>query len=246
MRLRITVGEKDEKYKFPWSYNYFIASSIYYLLRKYYPKYSLVIHTKGWSIKNKNLKLFTFSPFFPKKIYFEKEYILMVGPLTFLISSPDTLFIELLENAILKEKCMKFFRYTMPVLNVKVFEIKDLKKKNLLKTLSPVVISIKEKKGDRFYSVYISPESPFFKKRLKEIICLKFEAFTGEKISVDDIEIKTRNFSSKLLRIKSVNLKAYNAEIEVESDIQIIRFLIDSGLGEKTSMGFGMVEKLKA
>gem|GEM_PF-5028468 len=242
LRLKVVVGEEKE-YSIPWSYNYFVASAIYYLLEKYNPKYSFLIHSKGWRYKNKNFKLFTFSPLFPRKIFFKKDYLIMVGPLTFILSSPDSVFIEILENAFKRERMLRFLKYRLPVLKTKMFEVKDIERELMLRTLSPLVVSTKEKRGDRIYSIYLSPDSELFEKRLKEIISEKFECFTGEKLYHTDIDIKCHSFSSKLFSIKNIKVKGYQGVFSIKTDVQVMRFLIDSGLGEKTSMGFGMVEK---
>ncbi len=169
----------------------------------------------------------------------------MVGPLTFIISSPDSVFIDILEEAFKRERILRFLKYRLPLLKTKVFEIKDIQRELVVETLSPLVISKKEVREDKIYSVYLSPDSKAFEKRLKEIISEKFECFTGERIFEKDIDINCFSFSSKLLSIKNIKIKGYKGIFSIKSDIQVTRFLIDSGLGEKTSMGFGMVEKRK-
>ncbi|MEO0268497.1 MAG: CRISPR-associated endoribonuclease Cas6 [candidate division WOR-3 bacterium] len=242
MRLKLLVGE-DKEYKIPWSYNYFLASSIYYLLSKYSLKFSYNIHSKGWSYKNKNFKLFSFSPLFPQKISFEKDYILMIGPLTFILSSPDSVFIEILESVLKKEGFLKLLCYNLPVLKTKIFEISEINNELKAKTLSPLVVSQSKKEGNKSFSIYLSPETEHFYHKLKEIIKDKFECFTGERLSDYDIEIMCESYKSKLYSIKNIKVKGYMATLNLRGNIQVLRFIMDSGLGEKTSMGFGMVEK---
>jgi len=244
LRLKVVFGNGGE-YIIPWSYNYFLASLIYHLLEKYNPKYSFLIHSRGWGYRNKRFKLFTFSPLFPKKIFLKKEHLIMIGPLTFILSSPDSVFIEIMENAFRREKVLRFLKYRLPVLKTKVFEVEDIERELMVKTLSPLVVSKRKKRGDKIYSIYLSPDSELFEKRLKEIILEKFECFTGEKPLETDIDIKCLSSSSKLFSIKNIKVKGYKGVFLIKSDVEIMRFLIDSGLGEKTSMGFGMVEKNK-
>ncbi|MEN3044262.1 MAG: CRISPR-associated endoribonuclease Cas6 [Candidatus Hydrothermales bacterium] len=242
MRLKITLGEEKE-YKMPWSYNYFLASSIYFLLSKYSKRFSQTVHSYGWRYKNKNLKLFSFSPLFPKKIFFEKEYIIMIGPFVFIISSPDSVFIEILENVIKKEKFLRILNYFLPVLKTNIYEIEKLSNTFRVRTLSPLVVSeIRNEEGKKVTS-YLSPDSENFYKKLKNIIKEKFECFTGEVLLSKDLEIFCESYKSKLCRIKNINIKGYMADLYLKGDVQVLRFVLESGIGEKTSMGFGMVEK---
>ncbi|MEN3046475.1 MAG: CRISPR-associated endoribonuclease Cas6 [Candidatus Hydrothermales bacterium] len=242
MRLKVILGEEKE-YKIPWFYNYFVASSIYFLLSKYNERFSYTIHSYGWRYKNKNLKLFSFSPLFPKKFISDKNHIIMIGPLTLIISSPDSVFIEILENIIKREKFLRILNYLLPVLKTSVYEVEKLGNIFKVRTLSPLVVSENKREGDKKITLYLSPDQENFYKKLKNIVKNKFECFTGEVLSNDDFEIVCESYRSKLLKIKNINVRGYMANLYLKGDVQVLRFVFDSGIGEKTSMGFGMVEK---
>lgn len=190
------------------------------------------------------MKLFSFSPLFPKRFIGKRDYVLMEAPCVFLISSPDIPFIELLDELFRKEKYVIIEKNQMPVLETEIFEIECIGNKVRVRTLSPITVSEKLKDKSRVRSVYLSPESEKFTERLRKLLFLKYAAFTGEEFSEDALNMKILNFSSRLIKVKNVFVKGYTAEIEIESSPRLLRFAIDSGLGEKTSMGFGMVEKI--
>lgn len=167
----------------------------------------------------------------------------MLGPLSFLISSPDSVFVEILESVVKKEGVLRLLQYNLPVLKTKIFEIGGIKNELKIITLSPLVVSKSKREGKKIFSIYLSPESEDFYHKLKEIIKDKFKCFTGEKLSDWDIEIMCESYKSKVYSIKNIKVKGFLATLSLKGNVQILRFIIDSGLGEKTSMGFGMVEK---
>jgi len=46
------------------------------------------------------------------------------------------------------------------------------------------------------------------------------------------------------IEIKGDFHRGYMMEFEMEADVRLIRFAYDCGLGERNSMGFGMVETI--
>jgi|YNPMSStandDraft_1061717.scaffolds.fasta_scaffold01249_9 CRISPR-associated endoribonuclease Cas6 len=130
-------------------------------------------------------------------------------------------------------------------------EFKDVMK---FKMISPLVIT---RRGEKTKYVSIK-EKDELKELLKTNLAKKFEELYGKKIEVDDFEIKfDESYCEKrdekdlysLITMKEGTKEPFwilgiLAPFELKAPPDIIKVGYFSGFGEKTSMGFGMVESI--
>lgn len=194
----------------------------------------------------KGFKHFVFSDFYPNDEPFtpEKEK-------TILFASPDSNLIKSMYSFLKDHRLFHLFSFE--------FEITTLKKikfplKKPWTTASPIVL-YKNKKKNEYFSFYRDTDYKFFIERLKEIALLKYNSYFDEMLDFEEPLFDT------LYKVKSVVVpvrKESKRFIIIGHSIQLMdklyiprhlkkfyTFLMDAGLGEKSSLGFGFMNPIK-
>ncbi len=133
-----------------------------------------------------------------------------------------------------------------------VFEIEEMrafqrniKSREKMIALSPIVISRGVRKNDKIYHEFLSPRDEEFFKRLRENALKKCKIYTrcGEELSIKpDVKYIEFKRTSKLVDIKGTKIRGHIFPFEIEGDLQLVKFIYYSGIGERTSQGFGCIE----
>lgn len=203
--------------------------------------YSLLKESKKYhELHDKNgFKFFNFSNIFPLGDYTPNSIKKLI------ISSPDSTLISTLYQSLQNITFFKLGSCPMELLKVK--PVKTIITDNI-QTATPIVLS-PAPYTNRQYSFKQGDDITQFFNRLKENAIAKYNSFTGENFELDsDLftgfqlykEIPTTiQLNQKIILIGSLwkNLK-YNL---TRDNKKFYSFLIDSGLGEKNSLGFGFV-----
>ncbi|MHA1734963.1 MAG: CRISPR-associated endoribonuclease Cas6 [Candidatus Thorarchaeota archaeon] len=110
-------------------------------------------------------------------------------------------------------------------------------------TMSPVLLRTKRDTDDGIKTWDLSPEEKEFEDALTRNLVRKFKEFHGRppsgEISVESIP----RFRRKRIMIQDTSHRAYLMDIQLRGDPELLSFAYDCGLGEKNSMGFGMVRR---
>ena len=76
---------------------------------------------------------------------------------------------------------------------------------------------------------------------IKANILNKYMKVTG---SMPDINfIKIVKLKRKIVEIKGIKLPAFMLGIAISSNLEVLKFLLDVGLGSKNQLGFGFLEE---
>ncbi len=236
--MRILISMKTrENFVYNEINQYFIQSFIWNLLRD--TGYS-GMHDKP------NFKFFSFSNIFPVSDFKENE------EKQFIISSPDKQFIEILAE---KLGNIKQFR-----LGIHEFEMNNVKKFSATlsqnwQTATPIVL-YENNNANRYYSVKRNPDLGFFLERLKDNALKKYNIFYNENLNFEE-PLFDRMFFKKQV---AVHLRKAQKEFLIlgtiwKFEINLLRcnnekrkfynFIMDCGLGEKNSLGFGFVNTIR-
>ncbi|PYB67579.1 CRISPR-associated endoribonuclease Cas6 [Thermoplasma sp. Kam2015] len=188
-------------------------------------------------------RYFTFSDFFPS------------GPLMpgdekkIIISSPDVDMIKMLFEAISKDNFIYLGESRLDVADLKMFNLN--KRPNAFITGSPIVIS-KDNRKNLYFSIRNDDSLSFFLTRLKQNAVKRYIQFTGKTgFTFEDVIFDKLLFNKEV----SVRLRKMGREFFVIGStwrllkkerlsyryIDFYRFLMDAGIGEKVSMGFGFL-----
>lgn len=188
-------------------------------------------------------RYFTFSDFFPS------------GPLIpgdekkIIISSPDDDMIKALFEAISKYNFIYLGESRLDVADLKIFSLN--RRPNSFITGSPVVVS-KDNRKNLYFSIRNDDGISFFLKRLKENAVKRYIQFTGKTwFTLDDpifdklmfnreVSVKIKKMGREFFVIGST-WKLLEKEKMSYKYIDFYKFLMDAGIGEKVSMGFGFL-----
>ena len=235
MRLKIYLKAKND-FKLPFNYNHILSSIIYNKIKDLDLAYEL--HSSN------SFKFFNFSQLnIANRKIIKNGIISKDGKINFYLSSPDDLLIKNLVNGFVDDIEVKFQHEKMIVEKIEVLKNPDFKELSEFKTLSPIIIrdSVDNKRID------LSPSDKFFK-GIEVNLVKKYCIFnnlekTNKKIKAYS---EMRNVKRKRIMIpKGLNTtfhRAYMMDLILKGDVDLIKFAYDVGLGEKNSMGFGMIQ----
>ena len=237
MRIKITLKGKDNL-EIHYNYNYTLSSLIYNTIAD--SNLSEKLHSSD------SFKFFTFSQINVKQPKFNKNGIIARnGIFSFYLSSPHDKLIQNLTQGFL-EKEIIFLNEKMNTLNVELIKTPNFDDKVRLNTLSPIIIRSKREIDGKIKIWDLPPSDDFFK-GIENNLTKKYCIFN--KINQTNKQItaysEMANVKRKRITIntcaKTTFHRAYLMDLILEGDTDLIKFAYDVGLGEKNSMGFGMI-----
>lgn len=202
--------------------------------------YSLLNDTPFSNYHDLNgFKYFSFSNIFPVSNFKPGE------PKNIIISSPKQGFIRTISNALKKRDHFYLGKNGMEIDQVKVFQPKL---KGRFITSTPIVLFENNEKN-RYYSLKNSNDFSFFLERVKENALKKYNAYYGENYYFEgnmfdrfeynrEVAVRVKKEDRMFIVIGTLwkNLEKFNMDNK-----KFYNFIMDTGLGEKNSLGFGMV-----
>ena len=239
MRLKINLKGKNN-FKIPFSYNHILSSIIYNKIHDL--DFAHELHTSN------TFKFFNFSQLnIPKRKIVEDGIIARNGKINFYLSSPNDILIKNLVNGFVDDLEIKFKNEKLIVEKIEALKTPDFTEKSEFKTLSPINIRDVNEENKR---IDLAPSDKFFK-GIENNLIKKYCSFnniesTGKKIKVYS---EMGNVKRKRITIpKGPNTtyhRAFMMDLIIEGDIDLIEFAYEVGLGEKNSMGFGMLKYIE-
>ena len=239
MRLKINLKGKNN-FKVPFNYNHILSSIIYNKIVDLDLAHEL--HTSN------SFKFFNFSQLnIPKRKIANDGIISKNGKISFYLSSPNDLLIKNLVSGFVDDLEIKFKNEKLTVEKIEALRTPDFKEISEFKTISPINIRDINEKNKR---IDLAPSDKFFK-GIENNLIKKYCKFhnlesTDKKISAYS---EMANVKRKRITIpKGPNTtyhRAYMMDLILEGDVDLIKFAYDVGLGEKNSMGFGMIQYIE-
>ncbi|WP_099211083.1 CRISPR-associated endoribonuclease Cas6 [Thermococcus henrietii] len=192
-------------------------------------------------------KFFTFSDFFT-----DRE-----GRINLLVSSPDADFIKALAEKLNERGKAYIGKNELKIVEVKRFR---LPLREAFQTGSPVVL-YKNALRNEYFKLHAHRDLRFFLERLKENAEKKYLAFYGEEFHIegplfDRVIPKLRRNGKLDVYVKVVKngrpFPVIGSNWELLERMRIprgerkfYRFIMDAGLGEKNSLGFGFLNPIR-
>jgi len=250
----ILAGLKDKVIK--RDHYYLLLGLIYKIMKEIEPEFSDWLHNQGFLDGNKRFKFFNFSRLLNWKEKIEiinngKDILFKDNIAWFYISSPVKKFAENLTKFLLLNKNVKIGNLDLEVISARAILTEFSDRVETFKTITPIILSKRVETFEHpFYiRAYQSPDE--FDHYITKNALEKWKIFSGGepkdyKLEVDREYLKTngKRTACKVYFSKDQILVGSNVPVKVYGDKQFIEFLYDVGLGEKNSMGFGMVEKV--
>lgn len=142
---------------------------------------------------------------------------------------------------------IKFKNEKLIVEKIEDLRTPDFRKKSEFKTISPINIRDTQEVDGKTKRVDFAPSDKFFK-GIENNLIKKYCIFNDIDTTDKEIKVYSEMANVKRKRItipKGSNTtypRVYMMDLILEGDIDLIEFAYDVGLGEKNSMGFGMLE----
>ncbi|QDA31647.1 CRISPR-associated endoribonuclease Cas6 [Thermococcus indicus] len=213
--------------------------------------YSHLWDTEYWRRHDEaRFKFFCFSDIFPPEDFRTGE------EKSFIISSPDENFIETLYERFNERESLYLGKMKVEVVKLKRFSLRPTGR---FITGSPVVVRSMNRERKGFFSFYHEESLEYFITRLTENALKKYRVFTGEDFELDgpifdrmiprvrkngrvDIYVRVRMHGSSFL-IPSSTWRLLEKKITPDNR-DFYAFLMDTGIGELNSLGFGFLNPL--
>ncbi|MDD2412654.1 MAG: CRISPR-associated endoribonuclease Cas6 [Bacteroidales bacterium] len=254
MRFKISLSLiRSQNQKLPLSYQYELSSFIYKTIARGDKMYADWLHGNGFATNGKQFRLFSFSNFhIPQYLIDKKEERLIIqsNEISFDIAFlPERSTEEFVKGIFANQQFSigdKISKVEFKVNSIELLPQPDFSKPLIGKTLSPICVTMKNETGKLDY---FSPEHPDYSLLLKNNLLTKYEAFHGTPITTDVFLVWETNNKPhpKLIKIKSgtkeeTRIRGYNCRFKLFATPELMKIAYNAGIGEKNSMGFGMIE----
>ena len=264
MRIKITLKLEGKNQLLPLNYHYFLSAAIYNLLGFGKPEFGEFLHNKGYKVKNKNYKLFTFA-LRVQKFQIVEDFMKLTEPEAHLfVSSPliDDFFTGIIIGSLKTQSIKIKSGHTFIEFSIKQIEKLPLPKftsSMKFSMLSPLVLSTHVVKDGKLLQYYLRhyDDISVFNQVLNENLKNKFVAlydkeYFGEGIEFywDENSLRKSENNNRRIR-KKISIYSGRNKIDVigniapfylKGDVELIKLGYETGYGEKNSMGFGMAK----
>lgn len=241
MRLEIILKGKNN-FKVPFNYNHILSAIIYNKIADL--NFANELHS------SKSFKFFTFSQIYiPKRRIVKDGIIAKDGVISFYISSPNDFLIKSLVDGFLEDLEISFQNQKLTIQKIEALKTPEFSSKSEFKTLAPIIVRTKKEIDGELKIWDLAPSDKFFKSLENNLIkkYIKFNNLTktDKKINIySDMNFVKR----KRISINKGNATTHHRammDLILEGDLDLIEFAYDVGIGEKNSMGFGMIKLLE-
>jgi CRISPR-associated endoribonuclease Cas6 len=254
MRFKLTLQLQSEVMgnQIPINYQYPIQSAIYSILANSDIDFSTWLHKNGYQQEGKRFKLFTFSNLIIPKYEIDKgrERLIVKSEFVYLYISflPERSTQQFIQGLFLQQT-IQIADYISGaqflVREVQVMRPLEYNSDMVFKTLSPVCISLRNEQGNMDY---LSPEDSRYEMGILTGLLARYEAIHGKPFGGNPfchLHLLSEP-KSALIRIKSgtpseTRVRGYRFQFKIELPEELMTIAYESGLGEKGSLGFGMI-----
>ena len=242
MRLEIILKGKNN-FKVPFNYNHILSAIIYNKIADL--NFANELHS------SKSFKFFTFSQIYiPKRRIVKDGIIAKDGVISFYISSPNDFLIKSLVDGFLEDLEISFQNQKLTIQKIEALKTPEFSSKSEFKTLAPIIVRTKKEINGELKIWDLAPSDKFFKSLENNLIkkYIKFNNLTktDKKINIySDMNFVKRKRISINKCNATTHHRAYMMDLILEGDLNLIEFAYDVGIGEKNSMGFGMIKLLE-
>ncbi len=267
MRLHLTIRPLQKASSIPINYNYYLSSAIYRWIETSSPEYSAFLHEHGFQPEGvaRRFKHFCFSQLVVPERSVRDNRLQIRSPLIhWYIGMPVEKTLEHLVIGLFERQ--EFFIGSadtrFAVEQVEVLPDPAWSRSMCFRMLSPVTVSVPEERNGKLIASYLFADDPRVPAALRANIINKYHSLhngaperaemdTAEfSVRLDDDFIRRRGGAariSKLITIREgqageTRVRGFLCPFTIEGEPELIRLAYESGLGEKNSMGFGMIE----
>ncbi|MDZ7265031.1 MAG: CRISPR-associated endoribonuclease Cas6 [candidate division KSB1 bacterium] len=268
MRIRLTLQPRDQLCVIPINYQYPLSAAIYKILSQASPEYAAFLHERGYaSPAGKPMKLFTFSRLWcPAVRQVENTLRITNRRLCFLqISSPMLEdFVQHFVIGLFQEQQLeiagphavgKFL-----ITQVETLAPPEFEPEMQFRCLSPMVVSLMHEHLGARKIHYLRPGDDQLSTAIAQNLRQKYE-IVHHRSAADlalDFEPDPHYIAQRLQQGKRVTKKitikegaeeatdiiSFEVPFSLKGNPELMEMAYECGIGEKNSMGFGMIERV--
>ena len=221
----------------PLSYRHYIQSMIYDTLRAD-PDYSTALHDSGVEVQKRRFKFFTFGQLEGNYRIVDRR-ILFSGGATLEIRSIHDELLLLLFRRLTPGSCLRLGSSVVTVSRTTMTNTVITADTVVIRTRSPIVAYITQADG---HTRFFSPEEPEFYTLMITNARRKWQIYQGTEagfeLTVSPAE--GSRFRKQVTTYKSTRITAWDGQFLLHGSPQVLNLLYHTGLGAKSSQGFGM------
>ncbi len=241
--MRIELSFQTENHvdaRIPYNYNHQLSSALYSKIVD--KEYQHNLHN------SQDFKFFNFSQIFIQKLQRTDNYLIAKkGNIKLYICSPNDYFLTNMINGFLNEPYLRLNNQYFEVSHIQEIQIENMTTDENIKTISPVITRTKREVDGKLKIWDLSPGDHFFK-NLENNLIKKYEQFHKKQIDKEiSFSSEMRSVKQKRIEIKKDNnilyQRGYMMDLNMNGDLDLIKFAYDCGIGEGNSMGFGMITR---
>lgn len=251
-RLKLELLSSIKGREIPINYQYELSAAVYRILSNANQEYSSWLHNNGFCVDCKRFKLFTFSWLnAPFGIDRERQRLIFKSNIVewqigFLPEKSTQQFIQ----GVFSDQSFEITDH----ISGAAFAIREVQVMPSLvyapvmefQTISPICVSQRNEYGK---TEYLSPEAPNYAEGLLTGLLARYKALYGHDFDGDaSIDFQLLGKSKPVLvRIKAGTpaqtfVKGYQCKFRLALAEDLMRIAYEGGLGEKCSLGFGMIK----
>lgn len=259
MRFRIKMRVEGNERELPINYQYELMSTIYSILSAADIKYADMLHEEGYQTSHKHFKLFNFSNLIApnrgihlnkstSRLVIEEDYV--YWQLAFMLEEGLQKFIQGIFSNQTIRIADKFGGVSFRIEEMQL--LPEAKWSNDLiacRCLSPICVS--RKIEGKSTVAYLNPSDEDYETALLTGLTERYKAIYGEDYEGEnycELKVIGEAPKSKLITIKAGTLqqtkvKGFVYRFLIKLPEELFNIAMNCGLGEKCSMGFGMIER---
>lgn len=242
----------------PINYQYELSSWILGLLKNVEPRFSEFLQYKKVTTQRKNFKLFTFSNLYvPQREIFADRLQVLSPEISFILS----FYLDNIADQFIKDLFLyrlftlgdKLSRGDFRVEAIESLSLPTIKETVSLKTLSPLLISKTNNKGN---VDFLAPNHPLYEEFFLHNLLTKYiQVLTETKVPLGSFlneemalypnfhrKIRSRLITIKAHTIREAKIRGFLFEFDLVAPKDVIELGLLTGFGEKNNLGFGACE----
>lgn len=256
MRFKLTlqINSVDGKTEIPINYQYPLQCAVYNILSKSDVEFTTHLHDHGYQYNGGKVhKLFAFSnlivPHPGIAIDKQRERLIIKPDMVYLYISfqPEKDTQHFIQGVFAQQSFRIYDRLSeleFIIREVQVMQPLEYSPECVFNTISPVCISLR---NDRGLMDYLHPEHPLYETGILTGLLSRYRTITGKEYE-GEAYCRLKVLSepkSTLVNIKGIRVRGFRYKFKIDLPKPLMQIAWESGLGEKGSMGFGMIEKVE-
>lgn len=257
MTIELILEPETFHYQIPLNYQYPLSAAIYKLIATSSQEFADWLHEIGYrSGKGKPYKMFTFSKLNTNPIdksFLSQNILKSSGNLRFLFSSPvnDKIILNFIQGA-MKQGKIRICGVNLPETNfliksINMLPIYKYENAQTYRTISPICVS----NFNNGKVEYIFPNNEQIVSKLENNLKEKYKILNEKDFNenlqieiIDKTQFKQKNITIKENTEYQGRIKAFETHIRINTNAEMHKIAQECGVGERNSMGFGMIERI--